>query len=302
MRIILFYTFGINNYKRAMDFYLGELFCGPGGLAKGAMLADIGNSDWRIIHKCANDYDSDTCQTYRNNICPDSPDSVVCEDVHTLDLSMFSGINAFAFGAPCNDFSIVGEQKGFNGLFGPLYSYGIKVLKEYHPLWFLFENVGGLKSANEGEALRIITKDMKASGYKLYPNLYKFELYGVPQARHRLIIVGIREDLPFEFRIPSYKNYSQKSCREAIENPPIPLDAANNELTKQSTVVVERLKYIQPGQNAWNAPIPDRLKLHVKGTKLSQIYRRLDPDKPSYTITGSGGGGTHVYHWKEHRA
>lgn len=36
--------------------------------------------------------------------------------------------------------------------------------------------------------------------------------------------------------------------------------------------------------------------------KISQIYKRLDPDKPSYTITGSGGGGTHVYHWSENRA
>jgi len=35
---------------------------------------------------------------------------------------------------------------------------------------------------------------------------------------------------------------------------------------------------------------------------MSQIYKRLDPQKPAYTITGSGGGGTHVYHWSEHRA
>ena len=35
---------------------------------------------------------------------------------------------------------------------------------------------------------------------------------------------------------------------------------------------------------------------------MSQIYKRLDPNKPAYTITGSGGGGTHVYHWSEHRA
>ena len=40
----------------------------------------------------------------------------------------------------------------------------------------------------------------------------------------------------------------------------------------------------------------------MKSAKLSQIYRRLHPDKPSYTITGSGGGGTHGYHWKEPRA
>lgn len=35
---------------------------------------------------------------------------------------------------------------------------------------------------------------------------------------------------------------------------------------------------------------------------MSHIYRRLEADKPAYTITGSGGGGTHVYHWEEHRA
>ena len=58
----------------------------------------------------------------------------------------------------------------------------------------------------------------------------------------------------------------------------------------------------KPWQNAWNASLPDHLKLNVKSAKLSQIYRRLDPNKPSYTITGSGGGGTHGYHWKEHRA
>ena len=44
------------------------------------------------------------------------------------------------------------------------------------------------------------------------------------------------------------------------------------------------------------------MRLNVKGTKLSNIYKRLDPDKPAYTITGSGGGGTHVYHWSEPRA
>ena len=62
------------------------------------------------------------------------------------------------------------------------------------------------------------------------------------------------------------------------------------------------MKYIPAGENAWYHGVPDRLKLNVKGARMSQIYKRLDPDKPSYTITGSGGGGTHVYHWSEHRA
>ena len=76
----------------------------------------------------------------------------------------------------------------------------------------------------------------------------------------------------------------------------------NNELTNQSAAVVERLKYIKPGENAFTAAIPEELRLNVAGAKISQIYRRLDPDKPAYTVTGSGGGGTHIYHWEEPRA
>src|SRR5699024_10392211 len=71
---------------------------------------------------------------------------------------------------------------------------------------------------------------------------------------------------------------------------------------RQSKQVVERLKHILPGQNAFTADLPDELKLNIKGAKISQIYKRLDPDKPSYTVTGSGGGGTHIYHWEEPRA
>lgn len=285
-------------------FRLGELFCGPGGLALGATTADIGDDNYRIIHQWANDYDLDTCETYRHNICPDNPDSVICGDVRELDINSLGEIDALAFGFPCNDFSVVGEQKGFDGKYGPLYTYGVKVLKKYKPKWFLAENVGGLRSANEGKAFEKIKEDLIDAGYKIYPNLYKFEQYGVPQARHRMIIVGIREDLPFEFKIPSIEPYKNidVTCKNAIENPPIPVDAANNELTKQSKQVVERLKYIKPGQNAFTADIPEELQLKVKGAKISQIYKRLDPTKPAYTVTGSGGGGTHIYHYSENRA
>ena len=44
------------------------------------------------------------------------------------------------------------------------------------------------------------------------------------------------------------------------------------------------------------------MKLNVAGARISQIYKRLDPEKPAYTVTGSGGGGTHIYHWSEPRA
>ena len=69
-----------------MAFLLGELFCGPGGIACGATSADIGNPEYTIEHAWASDYDSETCNTYRHNICPNAPDSVICEDVRKLDL------------------------------------------------------------------------------------------------------------------------------------------------------------------------------------------------------------------------
>lgn len=289
---------------RPDGFALGELFCGPGGLAFGALSADIGRSDFHITHKWANDFDASTCDTYRHNICPNDPDSVICQDVRTLDLEHLPPIDALAFGFPCNDFSVVGEQKGFAGTYGPLYTYGVRVLKSHQPQWFLAENVGGLTSANEGKAFKKILSDLQSSGYRIYPHLYKFEEYGVPQARHRVIIVGVRQDLPFVYKVPSPALYSacDNTCRNALENPPIPTNAPNSEYTRQDPRVVERLKYIKPGQNAFTADLPPELQLKVRGAKISQIYKRLDPNKPSYTVTGSGGGGTHIYHYSEPRA
>lgn len=285
-----------------MNYKLGELFCGPGGIAWGALNADIGIADWSIKHEWANDYDHNTCETYRNNICPNNRDSVYEGDVKELDFSQLSDINALAFGFPCNDYSVVGEQKGMEGHYGPLYTYGIKALVRFQPDWFLAENVGGLRNANEGKAFSKILKEMQNAGYRIYPHLYKFEEYGIPQARHRIIIVGIRNDLKQEFKVPTPAQYTMRTCKDAIENPPIPADAANNEATRQSANVVARLMHIREGENAFTADLPEELQLNVVGAKISQIYKRLDSTKPAYTVTGSGGGGTHIYHWEENRA
>tara|TARA_B100000963_G_C22610333_1_gene664569 strand:- start:1076 stop:2146 length:1071 start_codon:yes stop_codon:yes gene_type:complete len=293
-----------------MKFKIGELFCGPGGLSLGAVKANRicnDNGEFFINHGWATDFDLDSCNTYLNNIDGATKSSVIHKDVKDLDIDSLGEINCFAYGFPCNDFSLVGEQKGFRGKFGPLYSYGLKVIEKFNPLFFVAENVGGMSSANEGKAFKKILDDLSNSGlgYKLTVNKYKSEEYGVPQTRHRIIIVGIRKDLNLKFKVPSPIILNPKnfiSSREALENPPISSLAKNHEFTRQSKNVVERLKYIMPGKNVWNSNIPKELQLNVKGAKLSQIYRRLDPDKPSYTITGSGGGGTHGYHYSENRA
>jgi DNA (cytosine-5)-methyltransferase 1 len=289
------------------QYRLGELFCGPGGIAYGAATATVENPSFRIVHQWATDYDQDTCNTYIQNICLNNPGSVVCRDIRKLKLEGLGDIDALAFGFPCNDYSVVGEQKGMDGVYGPLYSFGIKALKIYKPIWFLAENVGGLRNANDGKAFSQILDDLREAGYTITPHLYKFEQYGVPQARHRIIIVGIKNCSDNEgivYRVPSPAPYAtvDVSCKSAIEKPPIAANAMNNELTNQSPTVVKRLSHIKPGENAFTADLPEELQLNVTGAKISQIYKRLDPEKPAYTVTGSGGGGTHIYHWSEPRA
>lgn len=289
-----------------MKYKYGEFFSGPGGLSLGALNAKYkkGSKTYSIKHTWASDYDEDSCKTYIKNICPTHPESVICEDIHNLEISGLDPVDIFGYGFPCNDFSIVGKSKGFQGKFGPLYTYGLKVMDHFNPISFVAENVGGLTSANNGEAFKKILSDLEhsGSGYNVSYNKYKAEEYGVPQTRHRIIIVGIRKDQnkTFIHPEPTHKN-KYVSVKDVLEDPGISSNMANTEKPVASDTVVERLEHIKPGQNVWNAELPEHLKLNVKGAKLSQIYRRLDPNKPSYTLTGSGGGGTHGYHYKEPR-
>lgn len=292
--------------KKNLLFRFAELFCGPGGLSLGASQAVVTNGNsYKIKLVWANDIDKNTCETYIRNLHPNNPNSVICDSIENIDFNSIPHFDTLAFGFPCNDFSIVGEQKGFDGKYGPLYAYGVKAIETHNPKWFIAENVSGLKSANSGSAFKKILEDLEKAGkgYQITPHLYKFEEYGVPQNRHRIVIIGIRKDLGLKFNVPAPTTPDvYVSAKTAIENPPILKTALNNETTKQSANVIERLKHIPPGENAWYSKIPDNLKLNVKGARMSQIYKRLHPNKPSYTITGSGGGGTHVYHWEENRA
>ena len=283
-------------------FKLGELFSGPGGLGWAASRAE--NSHARIVHQWATDYDADTCRTYASNVCSDPEDeSVLQADIRNLDYQLLhdlGDIDGLAFGFPCNDFSIVGERRGFEGEFGPLYTYGIEALRQFQPDWFLAENVGGIRG-NGGAALKQIFHDMVDAGYTIYPHYYRFEQYGVPQSRHRMIVVGIRKDIDVQFRVPSPEPYSDVDVTARTALSRIPDWATGQELTRQSATVVERLEHIPAGGNAWVPDMPPHLQINTQ-TKLSSIYRRLDPAKPAYTVTGSGGGGTHIYHWAEPRA
>lgn len=284
-------------------FRMGEFFSGPGGMALGARWA-AENVDVDLTHAWANDIDDDTCRTYRTYFGL-AEQQVICDDVRHVDVDALPDIDGFAFGFPCNDFSTVGESRGLDGRYGPLYTNGVAVLKAKQPRWFVAENVSGLRSSNEGRALPQIMGHLADAGYRLTPHLYKFEEYGVPQKRHRIIIVGIHEDENLTFNVPApTTRHVPENVAQALAH--ITPGTPNHEMPKHSQTVIDRLKAIPAGKNAFNAGLEHhedpRIALKVKGATLSNIYRRLEADKPSYTVTGSGGGGTHIYHWSEPRA
>ncbi|MFB3978453.1 DNA cytosine methyltransferase [Microbacterium proteolyticum] len=311
-----------------LSFRMGELFSGPGGMALGARRAAKAVDGVELTHSWANDYDLDTCKTYRRNILvpeygetvkvvrtsaelPRAGGGIVHQNVHDLDIDGLGGIEGFAFGFPCNDYSLVGEWKGLHGDFGPLYSYGVKVLASKSPKWFVAENVSGLRGANEGRAFSQILRHLQhpegGPRYTIVPHMYSFDEYGVPQRRQRIVIVGIREDIDVQFRVPSPEMYRHVdvTAKNGIDSPPIDLYAPNHEFTRQSQNVVDRLSHMRPGEHAFSPRVvqalPEYLRIRTK-TTLSTTYKRLEPDKPAYTVTGAGGGGSHMYHWSANRA
>ena len=284
------------------EIVLGELFCGAGGLALGAHNAV--SSDYYYTHAWVTDVNPDACKTIKQVV--KDRNRIICKDVQDLEIGSLERIDGLVFGFPCNDFSVVGERKGTKGVHGPLYTYGVSVLNKLNPLFFVAENVSGLASTNGSRDFEKILDALKSAGddgYNVETELYRFEQWGVPQRRHRYIIVGFakKSNIAFKHPIPD-PDRQEMTAETALQG--IAAGTPNHAIVSPSADVQARLSYIKPGENAFTArDIPERLRLRMRsGALISQIYRRLKADEPAYTVTASGGGGTHLYHWNEDRA
>lgn len=302
----------------------GELFCGPGGLAKGAQNVSVqSKGDLYVIRPIwAIDNDSSACKTFKKNIYPrksaiinaemlssingEEKRYVINDDIANVDFRKLPEIDVLAFGFPCNDFSLIGKMEGIEGKYGSLYKYGVEALKTLQPDIFIAENVSGLASKKQRHVLANIKREIESAGpgYNTTLHLYKLEEYGIPQTRHRIFIIGYKNK-NIKFKVPK-PSYNTVTAFEAIEEGkiygegPISSNIPNHNISLPHPRVQKRLCQTEPGENAWTAKLTEDVQLKgVKGAKFSSIYRKLKPDEPAYTVTGSGGGGTSMYHWTE---
>lgn len=130
-------------------------------------------------------------------------------DIHNFDAKPYRNqVDIFVGGAPCQAFSIVGDQRGFEDTRGTLFREFARVVKECQPKVFIFENVQGLFKHDNGRTWDVIRKTFEDyCGYDVHYQLLNARDYGVPQTRERLYCIGFRKKTLFKYPAPIELKY-----------------------------------------------------------------------------------------------
>lgn len=92
-------------------------------------------------------------------------------------------------GSPCQSFSVAGKREGLKGASGLMFEY-IRCVQELRPRWFLWENVPGALTSEDGGAFGQLLREMDELGYSLAWRVLDAQFFGVAQRRRRLFLVG----------------------------------------------------------------------------------------------------------------
>lgn len=101
-------------------------------------------------------------------------------------------------GSPCPSFSLAGARKGMDDPRGQLTLRYIQILEKVKPKWFIWENVPGVLSSNNGQDFGVVINEMVKCGYGLCWRVLDARCFGLPQSRKRVYVVGRLGDKPPE--------------------------------------------------------------------------------------------------------
>ena len=124
-------------------------------------------------------------------------------DIRFIDGREFRNkIDLFVGGSPCQSFSIMGYQKGFEDTRGTLFYDYARLVHEIKPKVFIYENVQGMLKHDHGKTWDIIKKTFDSLKYDIFFDVLDAKDFNIPQTRRRLFVIGFRKDFKvknFEF-------------------------------------------------------------------------------------------------------
>ena len=157
-----------------------DLFSGIGGFSLGLKrVFDIEHTYFSEIDKYAID-------VYKHNF----KNSTYVKSVTDVRGGELPRIDIITFGSPCQDFSLAGKREGLGGARSSLITEAIRIIKECRPSFFIWENVKGTFSSNNGaDFWAIINAFTNIGGYRLEWQLLNTKWF-LPQNRERIYLVG----------------------------------------------------------------------------------------------------------------
>lgn len=174
-----------------MQYTCVEICAGAGGQALGLALAGI-------EHVALVEYEPEYCDVLKQN----RPDwDVKCTDVRGFSGKAYDGVDILAGGVPCPPFSVAGKQLGMDDE-RDLFPEAIRLAREIRPKVIMLENVRGFLDPKFSAYRASIFERIEALGYHVHIKLLNACHYGVPQLRPRVVIVGVRSDIPSSFCYP----------------------------------------------------------------------------------------------------
>ena len=183
-----------------------SLFAGCGGLDLG-----FGRAGFKVIW--ANEYDDALHATYRLN----HPRTILnTNDIRTLVGSDIPDCDGIIGGPPCQSWSEGGMRRGIDDPRGQLFLEFIRIVKEKKPKFFVIENVQGILDEKHKDSLEGFMKLLQTAGYTVKFELINAADYKVPQDRHRVFFVGIRDDLNNKYDFPDAVCTTPITLRQAI--------------------------------------------------------------------------------------
>ena len=120
-------------------------------------------------------------------------------DIRFMDATDYrnKNIDLLVGGSPCQAFSAVGAQYGLSDTRGTLFYEFARIVKETQPRVFIYENVRGLMTHDNGHTWKVMKSVFENDlNYRIEePQILNASDYGIPQSRRRVFVVGIREDI-----------------------------------------------------------------------------------------------------------